>query len=68
MPKTRKVALRQIARLGVRAEIAVKQIEAVAMLAEAPYDLVLMDCQMPDMNGDEATAVKDREAQRTVFH
>jgi PAS domain S-box-containing protein len=51
-----KVALRQLACLGVQAEIAVNGHEAVAMLAEVAYNLVLMDCQMPELNGYEATA------------
>ena len=42
-------------RLGVRADVAANGREAVAMGQMLPYDIVFMDCQMPDMNGYEAT-------------
>jgi signal transduction histidine kinase/CheY-like chemotaxis protein len=50
-----KVAVRMIERLGYRAEVASSGSEAVAMLGRAEYDAVLMDCQMPELDGYEAT-------------
>jgi signal transduction histidine kinase/CheY-like chemotaxis protein len=42
-------------RLGYRADIAVNGRDAVAALAQRRYDLVIMDVEMPEMDGVEAT-------------
>ena len=49
-----KVARRMLDRLGIRADVAANGREAVQMVADMPYDVILMDCQMPEMNGYEA--------------
>jgi CheY-like chemotaxis protein len=57
-----KVASRLLERLGLRADVACDGREAIAMLEMMPYDLIFMDCQMPEMNGYEATAeIRRRE-------
>jgi len=50
-----KVALALLSRLGYRADVAANGIEAVQSVQRQPYDLVLMDIQMPEMGGVEAT-------------
>jgi two-component system sensor histidine kinase/response regulator len=51
-----RVALLLLAKLGLQADTACDGREALNMLERSAYQLVLMDCQMPEMNGYEATA------------
>jgi signal transduction histidine kinase/DNA-binding response OmpR family regulator len=57
-----KVATRMLERMGMRADVAGNGREAVEMTRMIPYDLIFMDCQMPEMNGYEAAAeIRRRE-------
>ncbi|MEH2367945.1 MAG: ATP-binding protein [Nostoc sp.] len=50
-----KIALKQLKNLGYSADIANNGKEALQLLEKIPYDLILMDCQMPILDGLETT-------------
>jgi CheY-like chemotaxis protein len=62
-PVNEKVACRTLERLGYQVGIARHGAEAVAAWETGGYDLILMDCQMPVLDGYEATReIRRREA------
>ena len=54
---SQKVALHMLRRLGYRADVVANGIEVCQALERQPYDLVLMDVRMPEMDGLEATRI-----------
>jgi CheY-like chemotaxis protein len=50
-----KVALRMLERLGYRADVAGNGLEVLEAVGQRPYDVILMDVQMPEMDGLKAT-------------
>ncbi|HXE40830.1 MAG TPA: response regulator [Azonexus sp.] len=51
----REVAIEQLESVGLCVEVAENGAQAVAMASATEYDLILMDIQMPEMNGTDAT-------------
>jgi signal transduction histidine kinase/CheY-like chemotaxis protein len=61
-PVNRRVAIRMMEKLGCTVETAGDGAEAVDMCARLPFDIVFMDCQMPEMDGyDAAAAIRHAE-------
>ncbi len=65
-----KVQLLMLSRLGYKADLAVNGLRAVEAADRTPYDVILMDVQMPEMNGIDAVRVirgKFGDACPTIF-
>jgi len=61
-PVNQMVSLRQLQALGYRAEAVTNGIDALEALNRQPFDLILMDCQMPRLDGYETTRrIRQRE-------
>jgi signal transduction histidine kinase/ligand-binding sensor domain-containing protein/ActR/RegA family two-component response regulator len=63
-----KLAVTVLKKLGHQVELAVNGAEAVRMWRAGPFDLILMDVQMPEMDGFEATHVIRHEEQESGAH
>ena len=67
-PINQDVALAMLSKSGFRADAVANGLEAIDALSRIPYDLVLMDCQMSEMDGYEATRIIRSADSRVLNH
>jgi CheY-like chemotaxis protein len=64
-PLNQQVAMKQLEKLGYEADAVSDGTQVLEALGRKTYDVILMDCQMPEMNGYEATwQVREQEEKR----
>jgi CheY-like chemotaxis protein len=64
-PVNQEVALNMLENLGCRVEVVGSGLEVLETVSRAGFDLILMDCQMPEMDGYQVTALI-RESERAT--
>jgi signal transduction histidine kinase/ligand-binding sensor domain-containing protein/DNA-binding response OmpR family regulator len=63
-PVNQEVASVMLETLGCKVDVAISGREALDLTLDRRYDIILMDCQMPEMNGFDATrALRERESE-----
>ncbi len=65
-PVNQQVPLRQVQRLGIHADAVANGQEALGALERGSYDAIPMDCQMPVMDGYEATRAMSESVRRSA--
>ncbi|MDQ8205239.1 ATP-binding protein [Pelagicoccus sp. SDUM812003] len=56
MPVNQRVTKLQLKKMGIKSDIANNGLEVLEAIAQKSYDIIFMDCQMPEMDGFEATS------------
>jgi CheY-like chemotaxis protein/HPt (histidine-containing phosphotransfer) domain-containing protein len=68
-PTNQEVAFGMLRKFGCRVDLVSNGREAMNAFSKHPYDLIFMDCQMPILDGYQATAdIRRQEQERGVMH
>ena len=67
-PVNQRVVTKQLNKLGYSADCVANGLEVLSAMQRAPYDIIIMDCQMPEMDGYEVTRRIRRSGSDSYIH